>query len=212
MKKTVQTYYALFSPSNNTAHFQAWDWLASKDNSEIIQKIISQNGVRDVEDERALVQHIMLIIVCIRVGFTLPANGWRLYTTDYLDSTLFSNSHECRWKGIKCFAETLNGIETFNMKKKTIIQSIDFNANFLSGTLPSKLKYFTDSLTVLSMYKNFISGTLDAISLLQSLNWLVLGKNKLSGPIHIHNFPKLAYLYLNGNQLPSFFMMFLFIS
>ena len=201
LMKTVQTYYPLFSPSNNTAHFQAWDWLVSKDNSEIIQKIISQNGIRDVEDERALVQRIMLIIVCIRVGFTLPANGWPLQATDYSDSTLFSNSHECRWKGIKCFTETLNGTETFNMTKKTIIQSIDFNANFLSGTLPYELNYFADSLTVLSMYENFISGTLDAISLLRRLNWLDLGKNKLSGPIHIHNFPKLAYLYLNGNQL-----------
>ena len=159
MKKTVQTYYALFSPSNNTAHFQAWEWLASKDDSEIIRKIISQNGTRDVEDERALVQRIIFIIVCIRVGFTLPASVTPLNATDYSDITLFSNSHECRWKGIKCFTETLNGTETFKMTKKTIIQSIDFNANFLSGTLPSELNYFADSWTVLSMYENFISGT-----------------------------------------------------
>ena len=197
----VQTYYTLFSPFNDEAHSRAWEWFVSNDNSEIVQKIIAHNGTTDVEDERALVQRVMLIIVCIRVGFTLPVNGKPLSATDYSDITLFSNSHECNWKGIKCDTETLNETEIFKMNKKTIIQSIDFNTNFLSGTLPSELNYFADSLTVLSMYENFISGTLDAISLLRRLNWLDLGKNKLHGPIHINNFPNLSFLYLNGNQL-----------
>jgi len=104
---------------------------------------------------------------------------------------------ECKWYGVECMKDVLNDSDS------NLVVGLNLSQNGLMGSIPLDLALLSDSLSVLDLISNRLTGKISSVlgnmSLLQSLH---LDRNELTGslPSHIGLLTHLQHLTASHND------------
>ena len=165
---------------SSTPQGQALDW------------ILNHDGLRLCPGDPKITQRWVLAVMY----YSTDGDNWAVcYENDPLCPDSFLNpSNECDWFGITCVTSP-NGDEC--------VERIIFEANELSGTIPTELGLLSD-LAVLGMEQGTTTGTIPTeLGQLEKMVFIDLDYNQLTGsiPTEIYQLTRLQTLDLNVNLL-----------
>lgn len=155
MVRFLQTEYSVDFQDSLAHTNQAIDWLMSEDPHEMDHKFAQRFSLVALDYS---LQDNSATTAARTASLTFP-----VIATSKID--------ECQWQGVNCNGEGW-------------VIKLNLNGQWLKGDIPSEIRILQDTLTVLDLSENEISGSIpDGLFQLTKLERLYLYQNKLSGVV-----------------------------
>ena len=123
------------------------------------------------------------------------------------------STHFCSWKGVRCSVKKPSRVASLNLTKQGLVGQISpslgnltflkilvLSANSFPGGIPISLGHL-HHLQILRLKNNTLQGKIPALANCSKLTWLSMGRNQLTGEIHVDLPNRLEALQLGVNNL-----------